>query len=185
MKYIVKFHTYWHCGSGQAAGSDVDELIIKDRDGLPYIPGRTIKGLLKDACILMTKYNRLGQDKLNEIFGYVEQSGENGQNTVKGVAHFSDAELPALDRSLLSKKEDLKAGLYDSVSSTAIGDDGIALDHSLRKIQVVVPCTLYGEIDDLPSDFGVHMQDAMKLIKRMGLGRHHGLGRCTIEPVKD
>ena len=41
--YKVTFLTWWHCGSGQAAGPDVDELTIKDVDGLPFIPGRTMK----------------------------------------------------------------------------------------------------------------------------------------------
>ena len=45
--YSIEFFSYWHCGSGLAAGADVDELAIKDGDGLPYVPGRTVKGLLR------------------------------------------------------------------------------------------------------------------------------------------
>lgn len=28
--YSIEFFSYWHCGSGLAAGADVDELAIKD-----------------------------------------------------------------------------------------------------------------------------------------------------------
>ena len=50
IKYKVIFFTDWHCGSGLAAGADVDALVIKDSDGLPYIPGKTMKGLLREAA---------------------------------------------------------------------------------------------------------------------------------------
>ena len=50
MDYKIEFFSNWHCGSGLAAGADVDALVIKDKDGLPYVPGRTIKGLLRDAA---------------------------------------------------------------------------------------------------------------------------------------
>ena len=50
IKYEIEFFSNWHCGSGLAAGADVDALVIKDNNGLPYVPGRTLKGLLRDAA---------------------------------------------------------------------------------------------------------------------------------------
>lgn len=47
--YSIKFHTDWHCGSGLAAGADVDALVVKDKNRLPFIPGKTIKGLVREA----------------------------------------------------------------------------------------------------------------------------------------
>jgi len=49
IKYEIKFHTDWHCGSGLAAGAGVDALTVKDKNGLPFIPGKTIKGLVREA----------------------------------------------------------------------------------------------------------------------------------------
>lgn len=49
IKYQIQFHSYWHCGSGLAAGAGVDALVVKDADGLPFVPGKTIKGLLREA----------------------------------------------------------------------------------------------------------------------------------------
>ncbi|MDD2650440.1 MAG: RAMP superfamily CRISPR-associated protein, partial [Candidatus Cloacimonetes bacterium] len=48
--YQVKFLSDWHCGSGLTSGSDVDALVIKDQNNLPIIPGKTIKGLLREAA---------------------------------------------------------------------------------------------------------------------------------------
>lgn len=43
IKYKIEFFSNWHCGSGLAAGADVDALVVKDCNGLPYVPGKTIK----------------------------------------------------------------------------------------------------------------------------------------------
>ncbi len=42
----IEFFSPWHCGSGPSAGADADSLVIKDINGLPFIPGKTIKGLI-------------------------------------------------------------------------------------------------------------------------------------------
>ena len=47
--YTICFFSPWHCGSGTSAGADVDELVVKDKNGMPYIPGKTLKGLIREA----------------------------------------------------------------------------------------------------------------------------------------
>lgn len=47
--YRLKFYSEWHCGSGLGAGADVDALVIKDAHQLPFVPGKTIKGLLREV----------------------------------------------------------------------------------------------------------------------------------------
>ena len=41
IKYKITFLTDWHCGSGLAAGADVDALVVKDKERLPYVPGKS------------------------------------------------------------------------------------------------------------------------------------------------
>ena len=52
---ILKMQGYWAVGSGKGGGNEVDNRIDRDSEGLPYIPGKMLKGLIKDAC------NRLNQ----------------------------------------------------------------------------------------------------------------------------
>lgn len=47
--YKIEFFSEWHCGSGLSAGADTDALVIKDSEGFPYIPGKTLKGLFREA----------------------------------------------------------------------------------------------------------------------------------------
>ena len=51
MKYKVEFYSDWHCGSGLSSGSDIDSLVIKDEDGLPFVPGKTLKGQIGRAHV--------------------------------------------------------------------------------------------------------------------------------------
>ncbi len=62
IRYKIQFHTFWHCGSGLASGADADLLVIKDKDGIPYVPGKTVKGLLREA------FDLLYLEKPNKLF---------------------------------------------------------------------------------------------------------------------
>lgn len=170
MKYQIIFFSNWHCGSGLAAGADVDTLVIKDRDGLPYVPGRTIKGLLREAV------TELGyaEDCIVKVFGY---AGE--RSNITGCASFSNAVLPEQEAKEIIKGQ-LASHLYQTFASTAIDDNGIAKDNSLRKIETVVPCTLYGTISGIEGSDENMIAEAMSYIKRMGTGRTRGYGRCKI-----
>ena len=46
IRYCIKFLDYWHLGSGDSAGSMYDSIVVKDKFGLPYVPGKTVKGKL-------------------------------------------------------------------------------------------------------------------------------------------
>ncbi|NJL99422.1 MAG: hypothetical protein HC924_11740 [Synechococcaceae cyanobacterium SM2_3_2] len=40
----------WHIGTGSGRSGDIDSLVIRDPDGLPYIPAKTLTGIWRDAC---------------------------------------------------------------------------------------------------------------------------------------
>lgn len=175
MKYKIEFFSNWHCGSGLAAGADVDALVVKDRDGLPYVPGRTIKGLLREAATL------LGY-KENDIIKVFGKSGE--RDNQAGQASFRNATIGNKEREEIQKCQTAPY-LYQTFAATAIDDFGIAKDNSLRKIETVIPCVVYGTIDDLSADNEEMIKQAMKYVKRMGTGRTRGYGRCCLSPIEE
>jgi CRISPR/Cas system CSM-associated protein Csm3 (group 7 of RAMP superfamily) len=183
INYKIEFFSDWHCGSGLSAGADTDALVIKDKDGLPYIPGKTLKGLFREAIEdLLDFQNAKGSDKeelFNQAFGYFE----NKDDSVKGTLFFSNAQLSQGERTAIVK-EHLQYYLFRRLSSTANNDSGIATTGSLRSIQVTVPCTLEASIqtedETISKDLKELLTQAANYIKRMGQNRNRGLGRCRI-----
>ncbi len=172
IRYTLTFFSFWHCGSGQSAGADVDALVVKDAAGLPYVPGRTVKGLLRDAAETLVRYGEGSAEMVEKVFGCFDGK----DHAVQASAFFSDA---TLSEAIKSRMDALLAdNFYRSVTSTEIDADGIANDKSLRKMEVVIPCTLTGTVLHLPDDCAELLEKAFQYVKRLGTGRHHGFGRC-------
>jgi CRISPR/Cas system CSM-associated protein Csm3 (group 7 of RAMP superfamily) len=177
---------YWHAGSGHGAKADVDAHVLSDNNGFPYLPGRTVKGLLRDALCDMG-----AEATANELFGKPAPQGEN-TGSIPGKIAVDDARMPADERSWIDNDRDadgLKAQLFDSVASTAIEKNGLATEKSLRLIEVALPMILQGSITYLgnaeteSADLAL-LGEACGLIRTLGSHRHRGLGRCrwTLKP---
>jgi hypothetical protein len=166
LNYTITFLDYWHMGSGLSAGAKFDAKVIKDNDGIAFVPGKTFKGLAREMA---------------ELIGdtaFVQTCfGEEGVKM--GACYFSDAIVsPEMHAQIVSNQ--LQDHLYDEIASTKIDSNGLAADGSLREIEVVIPLTLHGEVRDIPQEHGVSMKQTLNMIKRMGLNRNRGLGRCVI-----
>lgn len=183
IKYEIKFHTYWHCGSGLAAGADVDALVVKNEKGLPYVPGKTLKGLIREAVEELVQYKENEntenlKKKIDSVFG----SFDGKDDCQRGSAFFKNAELSEIESKTIVK-DNLSKYLYNSIANTAIDTaTGVARRHSLRRIEVVVPCVLESEIIGVDEDIREIIIESFGLIKRLGQCRNRGLGRCTISP---
>lgn len=177
IKYSIHFYSPWHCGSGLSAGADADALVIKDKNELPFIPGKTLKGLIKEAVEDYASLSKaLSEESLNKAFG-LPANGKESKLKLNGTAFFTDARLDNKEtKAIVSNKA--QRYLYNNVASTAIDENGIAKEHSLRTIETVVPCTLYAEIYDLPDDVANIIEESFGMIHHIGLNRSRGLGRC-------
>ncbi|MCR9290706.1 MAG: RAMP superfamily CRISPR-associated protein [Bacteroidetes bacterium] len=172
--YQIQFHSFWHSGSGLSGGVVTDATVLKDENGLPYIAGKTLKGLLREAAqkILNSGTRLITQDFFNQVFGAKKQS-------TGTICHFTNAYLSEN----LANANDLqqnKSLLYQQLSSTAINEKGQAVAHSLRQMEVTIPLVLYAQIIDFPnnSDFEKELNYCLQYVKAMGTKRHRGLGRC-------
>lgn len=179
LKIKVHFFSPWHCGSGLSAGADVDSLVIKDIYGLPFIPGKTIKGLIREAVEDYVSLKRIDID-LIEAFGKEVSTDDFAPS---GKLFFTNAELSLKEsQSIISNH--VEEYLYNNKVATAIDkNSGSTQEHSLRTIETTVPCDLYATILHVDEPLAEIIEPAIGFIKRMGTGRNRGLGRCkfTIE----
>lgn len=174
--YKIEFHTDWHCGSGLAAGADVDALVVKDENGLPFVPGKTMKGLVREAVEeIRSMQGKESDEEFIEAFGYFDDK----ERKEKGCMFFTNAELNKEEYEAIVSN-DAARFMCRNIANTAIDDNGIAQEHSLRKMEVVVPCALHGEILNVPEEMADEIIQSLGFIKRLGQNRNRGLGRCTI-----
>ena len=182
IKYELEFFGYWHCGSGLSSGSDLDLLVIKDEAGIPFVPGKTIKGLLREAVEeLYTLTKEVEDVTIVKAFGdspkrYSTINADGVDAT--GCCFFKNAELKQELKEKI-KEAQLNKFFYQSIASTKIDINGIAEENSLRRMEVTIPCVLHGEILNVPDDIKDLIIKGLKFIKRLGQSRNRGLGRCA------
>jgi len=156
----IEFHDYWHIGSGRGEGKHLDSVVDKDESGLPFVPGRIIKGLLRDALHRLEVWNNPGinldstEMTTQELFGGIvsDLSTTTRHDTTPGCLFVGDARLPEDLRIWLSHSDQItqRQNLYRQVFSTAINESsGSAKENSLRGIEVVIPLTLISQVEVL------------------------------------
>ncbi len=203
-KHFLSFRvlSYWHVASGRGSAEQADSVVVLDAAGLPVIPGRTVKGLVRDAFELAADVGAVGADRVIELFGSPSGGADPGEDgderehsleehrfdTVAGQLLFGSASLPE-DWQRWAKAHRHKSGappaevleLFQYVASTAIDARGVAQDHTLRTIQVVVPMTLRAPVQG-PADgrWVDELRTVLPLLRHMGSRRNRGYGRVEV-----
>jgi hypothetical protein len=183
LTYKIQFFDYWHLGSGLSAGAKFDSSVSKDSDKMPFVPAKTIKGLVRE----MADEFDYPCDFFDRCFGSTSKKEDKCYKEKEelkfGECYFKNATLDKTTHSEI-KTNKLQNNLYDVIASTRI-KDGIAVDDSLREIEVVIPMTLGGDILDIANQEDYNkLVKCLKLIKRMGLNRNRGLGRCEFKEIE-
>lgn len=193
MSYQLKIdiQSYWHPGTGSGRGSDVDAVTHRDRSGLPLLPGKTLKGILRDAVARWEQFTQAKHTPslAEQLFGADADADEKWLGSVR----VSDAVLADDIRYYLLEEKNLMTGLYRSIHATAIEHaTGTAVNKSLRGIEVVAPLTLYATLDEVPNapyqvaNWPKTIEQSLGLIQAIGAHRTRGLGRAivTLEEAK-
>ncbi|NCS63300.1 MAG: hypothetical protein CO158_00750 [Piscirickettsiaceae bacterium CG_4_9_14_3_um_filter_43_564] len=200
MSYLLtaEFLTYWHIGTGRGSGQNLDALVEKDAHGLPYVPGKTIKGLFRDAFYKMDHWQ--STQYTDFLFGArTAEDKHTRDETTPGRLRFSNLNLIERDYLIQHDNQDDKyegkliPHLFQTQASTAIDEKtGSAKEKSLRMIEVVVPANLEGDIEYLPSihdkeqpvsldDLTKLLEQAASLITHIGANKNRGMGRVRLE----
>ncbi|PVZ80642.1 hypothetical protein C9426_32690 [Serratia sp. S1B] len=196
LSFNLKFHllSEWHIGSGREQGSYADSTTLKDSDGLPFIPGKSIKGLLRNAFeeALKNRWLPGATDvDIQRLFGC---EGTQGMHTA-GIIQLSSAELSERERKFLIE-HCAKRLLYRTCSNTAIDQStGVAKTMSLRVVETVVPMQLQARLvlntshrqwqPGYAEQFACWLQRAVMLVTELGAKRNRGLGavQITVSPL--
>jgi hypothetical protein len=206
-RLVFQLHGWWRAGTSRGVASTLDALIARDADDLPYLPGRSIKGVLRDSLAQWEYWQTVRIDSEGERSGAADEittalfgsrwdgaPEQTRYNTRPGALTVSSARMAPELRAALRQRKDrdrLMTGLSSALRSTAVDHSrGAALQHSLRAVEVAVPLDLYCEVEgpdqmqcaghpqDL--DWRAPLKESLGFLRAVGSGRHRGLGRVEV-----
>ncbi len=196
-------------GRGDGVAGLVDQDVVYDRDGFPYLPGRTIKGLLSEATddliAVLSPAMRAGwRDEVRTLYG------RPGSAYDGAILHIDDALLPQGLRRGVARQvrawrwaQESKPKQPSPSDALAPGDvldaltvirrqtavdamSGAPDDRSLRSTRLVVRGLVFAAaltFEQPPSPRSLALLDAGALaLRRLGQGRNRGRGcvRCAL-----
>lgn len=206
----IRFLSFWLCGTGKGAGMLHDAIAARDDDGLPYVPGRHLRGLLRDAMSRMPEWTGgsgvpvSAPTVVDHLFGArPERDARSAMPEGRyfgGLLRVSDARLTpsARQQCLALDADDRAKALFSTIQSTAVErSTGTAKDRTLRALEVANPIVVIAEIDrddtaaeayaatpmarDLAERWDALIVRALPLVRAIGSSRTRGLGRCIVE----
>ena len=174
----ISFKHYWHCGTGQAGEGDLDLLPILEECELPFVPGRTLRGRIKQAG----REAEVRENSLMRLFGIGDARSleETGQFEVTSA--FMTGELAEANRKHFEISGNPKpeiAALFAEVASTAM-EDGVAKDKSLRRVRYVIPMTLTAQFNLKDDSLEDDLRTCAAHLKAIGKGKRDGFGWCHV-----
>lgn len=194
MHLSLDLRNYWIVSAGYGLGALHDEVCVRDPDGLPYVPGRHLRGLLRHAVACL---DAPGAGSVASIlFGgrAGAETSEEAEGTAReGCLRVDSAELPSQERAWFRRPENReKTGLlYRTLYATAVeSETGTAANRTLRTIEVAVPLRLEARIRPLKpcpdgTDWKASIRDALPLIRAVGKHRHAGMGRVVVKDLHE
>lgn len=187
-------------GRGEGIAGLIDREVEHDRFGLPYLRGRTLKGLVsEEADNLLFAMRRMGRATDNWLAARQALFGRPGGDAADGaLLRFGHAELPAAVRAAVmgatgAGTSDNRLRALGSLTAvrrqTAIESDGphigVPAEGSLRAMRVILRQTPFEArllaVRKLnPDELGL-LAAAVLAFRRAGTGRNRGRGRLTAD----
>ena len=195
----LRFDSDWHVGSGAGIPGSVDRQVLRDEEGFPYVPGKTLTGILRDAAEWIAdvrdaeKKGNKWKNALIGLFGEQPEShgGTSGSFASGAAVGIGSAELSRDLRNYIQELRkasgpDLCAALFTVRPGVKIDRaTGRALEDHLFSTERVRGCTLYAPVKylrgPLSEDEKTLLEDAVKAVRRLGGKRRRGGGRCRLD----
>ena len=180
---VICLDSEWLIAGGESTLGTADMAPMRDVEGLPTIPGRTLRGLLREAVSLIDDCERSAHTQ--RIFG-TRKSATDTANEGDGTLRVSNALLIdniAKDCNTTDARADLFATIRRTALNTATRS---AKTGSLREMEVAIAgLELVADLE-CATDFDLQLLAfAAGLVRSLGHSRSRGLGRCHLEMWRD
>lgn len=171
----VRTTSDWLIASSRGSG-EADLRPVVDADDLPMIPGRSLRGLLRQACRDAAAV--LGADAALRLFGDAGVDGRVGIGDARLPGEFAEAvgrgNFAAEDLVTIRRRTAI-----DAETGTARAGSLHAIAPAIAGLVLEAPIEVTNK-DDLP-----RLAFAAAMVRRMGMARSRGLGGCTLDLLRD
>ncbi|HSL84324.1 MAG TPA: RAMP superfamily CRISPR-associated protein [Thermoanaerobaculia bacterium] len=189
MRLRIRFDSDWRVGSGAGLPGSLDDLVQREEDGLPVLPAKTVKGMLRDGCELVAATLGGEWPQVVEALLGTDTHTKEDDTTPNLPARLGvrRGALPdEVRRALLgSHQAPLRDALTFAMPHVKIDPrTGAAEKDFLFHLEVArAGAELVAELD--PREPLTEAQQALlhagaAAVRRMGGKRRRGLGRCTV-----
>jgi CRISPR/Cas system CSM-associated protein Csm3 (group 7 of RAMP superfamily) len=178
---VIHCDSEWLVAGGESTVGTADLAPVLDAEGLPFIPGRTLRGLLREAVTQVDDAIGGGIRHADRLFG-TRKTAE-GADAVQGdgAVRVGDALLPQAIADLCRSASD-RRDLVVTIRRTALDRETRSAKHgSLREMEVAIAgLQLVASLEcESQTDLEL-LAFASGLVRSLGHSRSRGLGRCHL-----
>lgn len=178
-------------GSGEGTAGSVDTDISHDGFGLPIIPAKRIKGILRESSRDLEDANVFEQGRTDEIFG---RKGDNAGTAFRisdgYVKHHSQVrnflQFCSADKQLhhIFNREAVLNFYTYTRSQTSVDENGVAEHDMLRTFRVLKKGLVFYLDVECPSELQADIEKICKVTRKFGISRTRGTGELHLTPDK-
>ncbi len=201
----VEFESDWHIGTGAGRHHQIDQTIVRDWDGYPYLPAKTLVGVLRDqaeiaASALDEPGTSIWRSWLEFLFGSQPSQDQTGARPQRAALQAQPLRFPkslrdTIDQSpggqtQLSAAEMRAAAVTVRVGVSIDPATGVAKDDCLRFEEraisgLTLSATWALALDDAAAETDVWpaqllLGSAAKMVTAIGGKRRRGAGKATV-----
>lgn len=179
-------------GSGEGIAGIIDSDIVYDEFGIPYIPAKRIKGILRESARDLLDVGKLSKAQIDALFGVRgDDKGTDLKISDGFIADYKDVRgfLKAVKHnytkaySLLNQEAVL--GYYSYTrSQTTIGGNGTAEEDTLRTFRILKRGLAFSFDVVCPENFKADLGLICRITRSFGTSRTRGTGAIKLE-LKD
>lgn len=185
----VNIHSYWHVGAAEGRYGGIDLTMLKDRNGLPFLPGTHLKGLIREVAeqLVISAVDGWDARQMSLLFGEMPSVTKDKERTP-----CSKGALPACvsyghayvdrDRAITSYNN------IDLTNEFTLLRHFVSLDRfshvdagSLYSIEFAVPLTLHADLIWCPAECIIACNGDRKReqeVTELGLCWHEKIAQC-------
>jgi CRISPR/Cas system CSM-associated protein Csm3 (group 7 of RAMP superfamily) len=183
---VIHCDSEWLVAGGDSTVGTADLAPMLDADALPFIPGRTLRGLLREAVTQVGDAIGGGSRHADRLFGTRKTAETTDAVQGDGSVRIGDALLPqAIADQCMSASD--RRDLVATIRRTALErETRSAKQGSLREMEVAIAGLQLAAIIECQSKADLALLAfASGLVRSFGHSRSRGLGRCHLTLSQD